>query len=898
MAGHYYKKHLVGVWLLSLCACLASQHWVGLGTRVTEWSQSVPADRVRLGVRDEGVYRVTADEIARAAGVSAVDAQTALVMCGFSLTCQGRVVAWTTDGDALLFYGTPVKDIFAPENVYWLTFGSGVPMEVVDATPDAGGTTNTWFMHTEHYRDAFLAPYEPRDRRSSNGTLTNVSNFGEWVPASSDESVRTQQRMLVMPGYDAGTATGVTVQVELASYRDFVPLDSHSCEIWINGISCGTQSWSDEQAVTFNYSVPAGAVTNETVVLSVRNAVETTSSSDFMVLDVRLVYPRRYGASNGSLFCTGGMNPIASADGFETGKLGIWDVTDDGAPVELSAPLLQDTNGYWQAVFECGGERARYVIFDAPGGCFEPSVSGVRNIDWSDSGEMPQLAIVIPPRRWVSGFAEAVFPLADFRNAQGLRTRVIDAEEIYNAFTDGIVHPEAFRRFSVVGATNTAAQTLRYLLFAGHGGSDYKLEVFPLDTVGPYPTLFPLYLVPQVDVSDPGALLLPNDAVLGDVTGGAVPEVAVGRFIATNGVELTHMVNKTIRYELTETWKRKAVFSADWENVGAMYGNFSGIAAATGSGFPAVNWSVESFYPASNQSYLGPLWKNTYNGTGVYYELQEGSGFFYYVGHSSDRVAGNSGLNKLFDAQMLSVGTWPFAPVALLMGCRMGRWTSLDLRTQAQCIAEAGVRNRFSGFTAVISSAGYTATSEAAAFSYAFRDRVAAGALRLGDVWCGAFAALGDEASARLRHFGLLGDPSLCIRVDQTARGTSAAWLIEHGLTNDPYADLKDQDGDGFATWMEYQAGTPYARAGIRFATVSLPASMGIVLAFETVAGQHYRVFSTVDLTAGNWQPCLWRPVGAETWSGALIDGDWPLKSIEVPVETGAQRRFYKVVVE
>jgi hypothetical protein len=121
----------------------------------------------------------------------------------------------------------------------------------------------------------------------------------------------------------------------------------------------------------------------------------------------------------------------------------------------------------------------------------------------------------------VAGLCGGGAPLAAFREAQGLRARVIDAEEIYNRLygrlgaSGGLPAVQRGRRRA------GGRPVLRYLLFAGHGGSDYKLEVFPPGGAGAYPALFPLYLVPQVETvaNPPGALLLPNDPVLGDVQG-------------------------------------------------------------------------------------------------------------------------------------------------------------------------------------------------------------------------------------------------------------------------------------------------------------------------------------------------------------------------------------------
>ena len=182
-------------------------------------------------------------------------------------------------------------------------------------------------------------------------------------------------------------------------------------------------------------------------------------------------------------------------------------------------------------------------------------------------------------------------------------------------------------------------QVLRYLLFAGHGGSDYKLEVFPLGKAGPTLPCFRCIWCRRWTRRQTARCcyrMIRYWVMCRD----AVPEVAIGRFLATNALELARMVEKTIRYELTETWKRKAVFSCDWQNTGSKYVNFTGFAESTAVSFPSVGWWLETFYPAPDQSRLAPLWRDTYHETGVSYELQEGAGFYYFVGHSSDTIAG------------------------------------------------------------------------------------------------------------------------------------------------------------------------------------------------------------------------------------------------------------------
>lgn len=897
----------MGVLACGLTVCQAGQHWVGVEPRVVTWTNSLPANRVRLGVRDEGVYRVTVADIATAAGVTETVARAELVSGGLTLTCQGRPVAWTTAGDALCFYGVPTVELFAPENVYWLSFGAGVLMGVTSATPAEGGTTNQWFMHAESYRSAFLAPYDPRDRRSTNATLTNVLNFGEWIPGSATESTRAKSQTVTMPGFCASAATGVVARISAVSYYDFTSPDDHTCEVWLNGFSCGSRSWPGEQAVVFECEAASGVVTSGSVQIKIRNGL-TSQVNDFMLLDPTLIYPRCYQALSDAVICTGGEAQTVAVDGFVTPQIRVWDITVPEAPVAFSeVSVWQAADDVWHVAFACGDAAKRYAVFDASATNYQPSVAGVRDTDWSDPAQMPEFAIVVPPPRWFPGFAAAVQPLADFRNAQGLRTRVIDAEELYNAFSDGLAHPKAFQNFSAAGVTNGSGPTLRYMLFAGQAGSDYKLEVFKPGAAGLYPAFFPLYLFAQIENTSviKAVLLLPNDLALGNAVGGDVPEVAVGRFIATTVGELTNMVAKTIRYELTETWKKKAVFLSCKQLYDSDQ-NFSNIVSQTADSFVSGGWTSKAFYPnmevinSTNYYYMNTMWINTYTHTGARYELDEGAGFLYYYGHSNEQflgVAGEPPANWVVKVATLQTGNWTFAPVAFLVGCRVGRWTVLDLKNQGQCVAEAGVRNPSSGFTAVLSASGYLQANEALALSNAFRDQMDSGALRLGDAWCGAFAATGDATAALMPHVTFLGDPSLCIRAGRTARGTSADWLIANGLTGDPRADLEDQDVDGFATWQEYQAGTSPLQNVLRVRAVTAPDALatGLPLAFEPLAGQSYRILSTTNLMSGLWEPMPWRTDAGGAWSWSGIPGDVPVKAVEVPYNVIELERFYKV---
>ena len=122
------------------------QSWIGTGPRVRPWSATGMADRVRLSLRTKGVFRVSAQELAEAGGWETATVTAAIAATNLVMSCQGEPVAWTADGDGLLFYGEPTDSLYAPENVYWVALGPGLGMALQTMPPPLVPVTNAWFM--------------------------------------------------------------------------------------------------------------------------------------------------------------------------------------------------------------------------------------------------------------------------------------------------------------------------------------------------------------------------------------------------------------------------------------------------------------------------------------------------------------------------------------------------------------------------------------------------------------------------------------------------------------------------------------------------------------------------------------------------------------------------------
>jgi len=743
-----------------------NEQWLGNCDRVIAWSGSQPADYLRLGVREEGVYRVSAADIALAMGISASSALASLNSGLYALTCGTNAVAWTTDGTHLYFPGQKAVSLYAPENVYFLRQGAGTLMESHAAPPLSSGGTNRWFMGSGSYRRSFLNVTAYFDRRSSNASLTNAAVFGMSL-GDGNCNRSACEFTAALPGYLNSAATNLNLTVHAISYGDYGAVsDTHLFETFVNGLSCGTFSWSGEQSIARPFAAPLLSVPDDQPLVRI---VNLTPAEHILLLDVAVEYPRSYQLLDRPLLCTGGAEAnMAVSGGGSQAAVQVWNVTDRSAAYVLEVTPSAQSNG-WCAVFSCGGAAEHYAVFENSS-CYDPSVTGFADINWSADGAIPELVIVTPPRRWVSGFEAALVPLVELRRRQGRSVRVVDAEEIYNAFSHGLVSPHAFQRFAAVGVSSGRLRPLRYLLFAGYASTDYKLETFIPDTVFKngskgFPALFPLLQVFQLEREFDAMLLLPNDMMLGDADGDGVPDVAVGRFLASDAVQLSQMVAKTVRHDAEHPWNRIVIVS-DWNSTGSAYYNFSGTCAALAADYTAGGWAA-THYHCATESGFNVIWKDTYYETGIWYDLQEGRDMFYYLGHSSDTLMGhsNSSGKFLFNQSRISTADWSYAPLAMAMGCRMGRYTALDVVGLTTCLMETAVRNPTSAFAALITPAGYITFGDAREYSKLFSDEVNLyGARTVGDASLAVFDQMGAATLAGLQHLVLLGDPSLPVR--------------------------------------------------------------------------------------------------------------------------------------
>ena len=119
---------------------------------------SAPKTAARILVEQDGLYVVSADQIAAALAVTFQEAQDWIKRGKIRLQQGGKPVAWRADpsGERLYFYGQAVQgvdSIYTRYNVYWLDKANGLAMNVLTGTGPAPAASAQPFQSSIHVEE-------------------------------------------------------------------------------------------------------------------------------------------------------------------------------------------------------------------------------------------------------------------------------------------------------------------------------------------------------------------------------------------------------------------------------------------------------------------------------------------------------------------------------------------------------------------------------------------------------------------------------------------------------------------------------------------------------------------------------------------------------------------------
>ncbi|HOU22338.1 MAG TPA: hypothetical protein PKX16_08970, partial [Kiritimatiellia bacterium] len=125
---------------------------------------AAPGARMRIMIAEDGLYRLTAAQIAQMlAGFTEDQARQAIAQAQLALSCGGESVAWRGEpgGAGLFFFGQAYRDTYADRNVYFLEPGTGLAMGSANRAT-AAVAHDPWFWETARAeQNLFFRPHVP-----------------------------------------------------------------------------------------------------------------------------------------------------------------------------------------------------------------------------------------------------------------------------------------------------------------------------------------------------------------------------------------------------------------------------------------------------------------------------------------------------------------------------------------------------------------------------------------------------------------------------------------------------------------------------------------------------------------------------------------------------------------
>jgi len=529
-------------------------------------------------------------------------------------------------------------------------------------------------------------------------TLTSLPDLPDdswfWTQISAPE---TRNFNFPLNGV-AGTGQKATVRVVMHGRSE----NSHFVELWLNNdIVVGTPRWDGEtELVSENRQVA------QSYLKSGRNTITLVMPSEGQALDlvmlnwIEIDYWRTYEAHDNVLpFSitplpddeTGNVNPNFKVELMNFTDPNINKFSVDGTRYVGLAPMEDEDNpGVYSVTFQ--SSRIGSILQYNSDGSLKLNTDA-QYIALTNNQYLTPIEIIKDTPSDLRGlhngadyiiitdteFVRDVQPLANFRRQQGLRSKVVTVEDIYDEFSHGINNPYALRDFLKYAYENWQSPAPTYVLLVGDANPKERTS-----------------FVPTIQVQVPGYGSSASDHQFVTLKGNdSFPEMLIGRVPANNSVDVRIFVERAINYETTNEigpWHKRILMLAGSTNDF----HFQTDTLTEEYSLNEMYEDIPIYAPATAEEEINLGEGTTPVGRKVIDGFNDGAILVNYVGHGAGGVLASSRMMGLQDPHqnLTNISQLPFV---LSMTCFTGEFDS-----PSGCLAEELLRSESGGAIAVV----------------------------------------------------------------------------------------------------------------------------------------------------------------------------------------------------
>lgn len=518
----------------------------------------------KIPIAEDGWYKVTKEQLVAAGAIpSQIDVPT------MKMFYRGTQIPIVVRPDTSVeFYGrrnagdSTYTDFFTDTSAYWLTWG-GTPglrftLSHVDSIPPissaSSATVTRHFEKNEWYFQGTTA-----------ADIINIETVpGEgWAWGTPPEWFypnATREYAFTLDSVESVDTTSTllaTIRVRLVSTTLNYATPNHHARFWLLDSTSlfgvmdpwllGEVTFAGRTSVVYTVSFPHFYLRNGTNILRIQSIPTGASTNQFYLDWFEVDYSRQLRPQSNQLSFpvaaqTAPARTTFRASGFTSPQIEVFDIPTRRA---ITSVQITPAGGGYEIAFRDSVQSARLYTVVADGGA--RPVPYVRRKMFSDIRVNPQGAdyLVITHRDFLSA---AQHLAAHRQGVNGVRTKVIDVDEIYDEFNYGITNGTKLKAFIKHAYDFWPAPRPTYLLLFGDASWDHHRF---------YATSININYVPSygVPVTDNWFVTFHPDTT-------AMPSMLVGRLPVRNSHEARETIIKMIgydNYQLSE-WNKNFLF--------------------------------------------------------------------------------------------------------------------------------------------------------------------------------------------------------------------------------------------------------------------------------------------------------------------------------------------------
>ena len=666
------------------------------------------AGAVRIGVKNEGLHRVTRSQL-QAAGFDVNQDPN-----NWQLFVEGieQAIIIGPNADYIEFYGKNTDTNETDIRKYFLINGATAGKRV--GTRVARPNTST--VVTPSYAQTYV-------KRERFGWVDDIVNgdLDNYFGRGFNSTLSTLN--FTISGIDTAVPTA-TLRLKIQGYSP----TTHAVEVTLNDQLLGTQGGGfADQPFTIAFTVPTSLLHEGANNIKYR-AVGVPN--DFCFFDTLSIdFNRRYLADQNKLNFYTQNYRIAQLSGFSSANVRVFDMTNQNEPILMTNLTFVPTGPTFGVDMPPARSRLFYAIEDSA--FFVPESVTPNNPELiSNPANGADLVIIA-----YKDLLPQAQTWANYRIAQGTSVKLIEVSEIFDEYNYGTFGSVAIRSF-LQDAQQNWSNAPEYVLLIGDGSWDSR----NYEGLGNF-NFVPSRIVSTI-FSDTA-----SDEWLADFNSDGLADMAIGRISARTAAQLTTAYNKMVLWEslpLDQWHTRGAVFAFDHNNGYP----FSQMSTNLRNQLPMIaDANVRMVYrgePNANANILAAL------GTGPYIAN--------YAGHGTAGSWG--GIPTFFNA--LSVPNVPESNPSIytMLTCLNGYFHWLYNPSMAETLLYTPNK----GAVVAWASTGLTTPDVQELMATRFYQKIGEGTIpRLGDLVKDAKTVVPGGSDVRL-SWVLLGDPMMKVR--------------------------------------------------------------------------------------------------------------------------------------